>query len=484
MKEILKQLINTEFDPKKAWHNILIMTVVLFCVLTCFSAAGKADATVDYPIENIAGSDFWVQQFDAFEKGQLNIDIEPSKELAELENPYDPAQREGIRYLWDRAYYDGNYYSYFGIAPVLTVYYPHWLLTSSLPSVSAACIYMAAVAMLFLGLFYRELVIRFARGANLWLVAGLFVGVAFASGIFVALSWSDSYYVAVISAIEWSMIFLFLAFRAMRAKKTLTRSILLALSAIALTMTVWSRPTVALVCLVVMPFFVEFLVRGGKENIKGKLISVSAFAVPLMLGAGAVMWYNAARFGSPFDFGSAYQLTVSDIGKNQLDGSRFFDSIYHFFFQSTAPDGEFPFHGVSYVRPDYEEYFYCAKGVGVFAFGLPIASLAAPFVCRAKKDAAKFSAALLVIAICVFVAFFDYCYAGFDLRYVLDILPILTLFGAVVLLLAHKEAHGASSVRYRGLITAIIIVICVTAVLVAIGVTRMNPASPIFPIKE
>ena len=45
----------------------------------------------------------YVQQFDAFQKGQLHIDVEPEQELLELANPYDPAQRQGIYYLWDRA---------------------------------------------------------------------------------------------------------------------------------------------------------------------------------------------------------------------------------------------------------------------------------------------------------------------------------------------------------------------------------------------
>lgn len=478
----MKEFLKIPFDHKKRWHNLVLFSVVLLCAFICLTAAGGIDPPIDYSNVHIESSNFWVQQFDAFEKGQLHIDVEPSDALKELENPYDPEKREGIRFLWDRAYFDGHYYSYFGIAPILTVYYPYYFLTGSLPSVSAACLYMAVVTMLFLGLFYRELIIKFAKGAKLWLTCALFVGVAFSSGIFVALSWSDRYYVAVMSAIEWSMIFLFLGFRAMRAERTLTRSILLALSGIALTMTVWSRPTVALVCLVALPSFIELFLR--RENLKSKLISAFAFAVPLACGVAAVMWYNAARFGSPFDFGSSYQLTVSDIRNNRLSGARFFDSIYHFFFQAPSLTEKFPFFAVSNVRPEYGEYFYCAKGVGTMAFGIPLALLAAPVICRVKKDVYKFATVMTGLAICILVAFFDYCYAGFDLRYVLDILPILTLLGATVLLCAHKEAHGASSVRREGIITAIIIVLCVIAVLVTVGVTRMNPGSAIFPIKE
>ncbi|MBE6600528.1 MAG: hypothetical protein E7640_04960 [Ruminococcaceae bacterium] len=478
----MKELLKIPFDHKKLWHNFVLFAVVILCTVVCLTASDGIEPPINYSEADIESSDFWVQQFDAFEKGQLHIDVEPSDELNELLNPYDPEERDDIEFLWDRAYFEGHYYSYFGIAPILTVFYPHYFLTGSIPSVSAACLYMAVIAMLFLGFFYRELVIKFAKGANLWLTCVLFFGVAFSSGIFVALSWSDPYYVAVMSAIEWSMIFLFLGFRAMRAESMLARSILLALSAIALTMTIWSRPTVALVCLVAVPLFIEYLLR--HENLKSKLISASAFFVPLACGAVAVMWYNAARFGSPFDFGSSYQLTVCDIRENQLDVSKFFDSIYHFFFKAPSSTRNFPFFAVSNVKPEYEGYFYCAKGVGALAFGIPLASLSAPFICRVKKDKYKFATMMTGLAICIFIAFFDYCYAGFDMRYVLDILPILTLLGAIMLLCAHKEAHGASSVRWEGLIKAIIIVLCVIAVLVTVGVTRMNPASAIFPIKE
>ena len=37
------------------------------------------------------------------------------EELLELENPYDPDERAELSYPWDRVYFEGKYYSYFGI---------------------------------------------------------------------------------------------------------------------------------------------------------------------------------------------------------------------------------------------------------------------------------------------------------------------------------------------------------------------------------
>ena len=57
--------------------------------------------------------------------------------LKELSNPYDTAlraiksQQTGDKYRWDVAYFNGHYYVYFGIVPLLLMYLPFRLLTSS-----------------------------------------------------------------------------------------------------------------------------------------------------------------------------------------------------------------------------------------------------------------------------------------------------------------------------------------------------------------
>ena len=486
MIKYITRFFSAEFDGKKISHNIALFAVILVCVFICFSAYPNIEDNVEYPLDRVEGKSWWVQQFDAFEKGQLHLDIPVDPALEALENPYDPAQRVGVRYPWDRAYFEGKYYSYFGIAPILTVYYPFYAITGELPSSEFACLILGALAMLFLGLAYREFLIRFCRGASLWLALLLLFGVAFSSGIFVGLCWSDAYYVAVLSAISWSMAFVFLALFALRAKKTVTRSILLALSAAALTMTVWSRPTVAVLCLFVLPLFAEYLIRGKKEDLKDKIISASSFCTVLLCGAAAVMVYNAARFGSPLDFGSNYQLTVSDISKNKLDISMLADSVYHFFFRQAEFKSEFPFFFARFVCPDYgEKYFYAASTVGAFAFGVPFAALASPFTDKIKKDPARTVTAALALALCAGVAFFDYCYAGLDMRYIIDVLPLLSLFGAAALLGLHKLIREKTeSFLYSGAFSCFALVLCALAVLTAVGLTGENPESHIFPLTK
>ncbi len=68
-------------------------------------------------------------------KGKVYLEKEPSEALKNMENPYDSAFRRkvikeaGEKFLWDRAYYNGKYYVYFGIVPVLTFYLPFKVFT-------------------------------------------------------------------------------------------------------------------------------------------------------------------------------------------------------------------------------------------------------------------------------------------------------------------------------------------------------------------
>lgn len=136
----------------------LAVCVAACAVFSCLSVAGADGSSVAYPLEGyIENYNPYVQQFDAFQKGQLHIDVEPEPELLELANPYDPAQRQGIYYLWDRALYNGKYYSYFGVTPILTVYYPFYLAMHSLPSETTVKMIYSLMTALFLPLAVFEL---------------------------------------------------------------------------------------------------------------------------------------------------------------------------------------------------------------------------------------------------------------------------------------------------------------------------------------
>ncbi|MDE7390460.1 MAG: hypothetical protein K2M82_05930, partial [Lachnospiraceae bacterium] len=107
---------------------LFMVTVVLCGCIMCSAvvianSASDVSLLQDYPISNINAQDQYIQLFDAFQKGQLNLDLDyDTSNFDRAENIYDRSERkhEGISgSFWDRAYYNGKFYSYFGAAPVI-----------------------------------------------------------------------------------------------------------------------------------------------------------------------------------------------------------------------------------------------------------------------------------------------------------------------------------------------------------------------------
>ena len=94
-----------------------------------------------------------------------------------MDNPYDKGARDelqkqtGESYLFDVAYYEGHYYVYFGVLPVLLFYLPFYLLTGS--SFPTAIGVLIACIMFVLGV--TALMDRFARHHFKRVSLGLFL---------------------------------------------------------------------------------------------------------------------------------------------------------------------------------------------------------------------------------------------------------------------------------------------------------------------
>ena len=451
--ESVKRVVGAVFDPTKFIYNIILLLVALILVVGCFSVGVKERETLKYNPIKISSADIYVKQFDAFMKGQIELDLPVDPRLSELENPYDLAARKqsGAKYYWDYAFYEGKYYCYFGIAPILTVYFPFYALTGKLPNIPMTCMILAIAAVIFTLFAYREVVCRFCKKPNLWLFLLGGAGVVCASGIYLGVLCSDMYYVAVLSAQVFSMAFVFLAVRAMREEKLWARTVMLVLAALALVLTVWSRPTVALMCVAVFPLFIEFIFKIRRDTLKDGLMTVASFALPLIAGAVAVMWYNSARFSSPFDFGANYQLTVSDISLNTIDFKYLFSSFFSYFLCPMWQAEAFPYIEMQRITvlPKGARYFYTDRACGVFAYGLPLGILLYPRLAliekmRGERDIAK-SALVAVTAILAFgIAFSDFCLGGVNMRYVYDIGVILSIVSAAVLIGLTEKSEGIS----------------------------------------
>ena len=242
--------------------------------------------------------------------GHIDLHYDEEDTLSALENPYDPAQREGHYYHWDHAYYEGHYYMYFGVVPVFLAFLPYRVITGEALTTFHATQLFVAVAVAGIFALFRLLSKRFFKGMPFVVYLSLSAAVSVMS-VWYAVAEPALYCTAITSAIALQVWSLYFFIKAVYVEQRENRQILwAAVGAVFGALVFGCRPTIALANLLVIPMLVVFL--GQRKFSWGLLGKLSLAASPYLLVGGALMLYNYARFDSPFEFGQAYQLTVAD----------------------------------------------------------------------------------------------------------------------------------------------------------------------------
>lgn len=315
---------------------------------------------------------------DAFMHGQASLLAEPSDELLAMDNPYDWGARinEGIQYSWDHLLFDGKYYSYYGIAPVLVLFLPFRLITGTyLPCMNAILIF-CMLATVFLSLCWHEVLKRwFPKTPASLAVCGQFMLLC-SSGMVFCMFRPKFYEAAEAAGLMFFVIGLYFTLSSNVFCKEKIKLYKLALSAVFVSLAVLSRPTFALYA-VVMLFFLFFAFRQYLKaddmpvKKRGYVIKFLAAAlIPYAFFAALQMAYNFARFGSPFDFGIQYSLTVSDFTKAEFHPSLAWISIYNFLFNLPGLSSSFPFITCSNEWFGTTGFYYFEYSRNPMTFGL------------------------------------------------------------------------------------------------------------------
>lgn len=293
---------------------IIVLIVVALLLVMCLAPMGWA------PLWNgeIPGHRSQYEKIaDAFLKGQLYFDVEVDPALLELENPYDRDARieAGIESrqwndMWDHAYYDGHYYMYFGVVPVLLLFMPYQAITGNPLTTYHATQIFTALFIAGLFLLFAYLTKKFFPKMPLAVYLLLSTAVAVMS-IWYCVSYPALYCTAISSALCMMVWSLYFFVRAVFDEKITKKTFLFAAAGSLLgALAFGCRPTIALGNLLVIPLFIAF-VRNRK--LTGAQWGYTALCVlPYVAVAAGLMWYNNARFDDPFEFGQSYQMTVAD----------------------------------------------------------------------------------------------------------------------------------------------------------------------------
>lgn len=385
-----------------------------------------------------SGNQITQELVDSFEAGRTDIDIEMNPALEELENPYDLSQRDANNigaYPWDHLYYNGKYYSYYGIAPVLFLFLPYHMMTGCyFPAIWAIWLFGAG-GILFLTLFYLCFMKKFFPDVRSSVVVLCLIIMQCCSGIFFCFNLPNFYEIAQscgFLCVTAGAYFLISSNVIGDGKISYGK---LFTSGVFLSLAVLSRPTTAVYCVAAMIFVLAgFLKKRREKTAKSGSKSIFIYLpyflcalIPYVIFGSVQMLYNYARFGSPFDFGIEYSLTINDFTSAEYHTHFAVIGFLNYLFMLPKVSENFPF-----IIPESphtfspQGYYYVATGsaLGLLWKALPLLSYAGAHKAYRLSDNKnkKLYAVMLatVCVICPFVVIFSIWESGYGARYCVD----------------------------------------------------------------
>ena len=394
-----------------------------------------------------------------------------------MENPYDWSARSalGVSAKWDHLLFEGKYYSYYGIAPVLLLYLPYNLITGYYFPVAESILLFGGLGIIFLTLLFLEFAKLFGKKIpNSMLIATLVI-LQLSSGVWYNFVYDNFYEIAQASGFMFTCAGFFFLLKSRIIGEGKVNHLHLTLATICLSWAVLCRPTLALYCIVACIFIVfGFVKRRGevKEALpdvgsvqKKALRSADvkyllAALTPFVLIGGIQVIYNVARFGNPLDFGIQYSLTINDFTRSQYHTDFVMIGIFNFLFAFPRIQPEFPYVASNFSTLSTNGYYFVANrnAIGLLWRALPsLGYLGVVPAWRTLTKKEKIQALCLLVPTCVIaplVIIFSIWESGYGVRYCCDFAWQLILGGAAVLyLLYDRVAEGQGKTILRNAFT-------------------------------
>ncbi|HEX3730334.1 MAG TPA: tetratricopeptide repeat protein [Opitutaceae bacterium] len=376
---------------------------------------------------------------EGFQKGQLDLNKEAPPGLALLPDPYDPvanARYRAIPYrLDDLSYYRGKLYFYFGATPGLLLFWPWAAFTGHYLFQRVGCAIFCGVGFVASLALLQGLIRRYFPETPAWIAGLLAAALGLVSSATVLLQKADVWEVPIACGYALSLLALGAVWQALHDPARRTRWIVLA--SLGLGLAISSRPALLFgAAIVLVPLFPA----GRPDRRIGPWL---AALLPLGLCGAAVMAFNAARFGSPLEYGARYMLGLyrQDIARHFSVGYLGYN-FWVYFLEPMRWSADFPFVRDAAVLPMPPGHGVVEDPFGALT-GMPFlfAALAAPLAWRGRpageagplRGFVAASAILFLGAALMICLFYGNCS-----RYELDFLPTLALLAAAGILGAER----------------------------------------------
>ncbi|MFT8638593.1 hypothetical protein [Bifidobacterium sp.] len=463
---------------------------------------------------------------DALLHGRPWLDLEVPKAFAHAANPYDVGVREqllnhGVTPIyWDYAFYDGHWYSYFGVIPAVLLYMPYQAATSlwttgglMLPTPAAMSI-LTALSMILAMLLVIRILKRYFSGISVGATLICIIVMLCASNMPYLSSSGMFYTIPFASSLVFTFMGLWLWLGSRKSgnerhtadpavdasplastdpSATSLQSRLsyphIIAGSFCMAANLGCRPTFILAALLAVPIFagdaMRFL-RARRRRLLAK--TIAAGTVPAVIVFIPLLAYNYWRFGSLTDFGNDYQITVTNMTQYKAPLSTILPIIGYFFGLPPNFTNHFPW--VDYAAVPLDSWQYAEPALSGLFFIAPVLllMLALPFLSRRLH-----SRRLLWLGVCMFglgiaLLLFDAYKAGFAWRYMLDFSWLFSLVAIICIAemlapsspLVESRQLSHRSIRFRLVQHAVIVLTALTIVMNVLGILllweRNDPA--------
>lgn len=380
----------------KSWS--LQSTIILLLIMMCV-----APMTVNPSMIGIRAShkDQYEKLAESFVEGHIDLQYgywDPK--LFELNNPYDYDERvgEGVYCQWDHAFYNNHYYMYFGVVPVLILFLPFRMIFG----VRFLTFLGTAVfsSLFIIGIFQLFQLMKKSIFPDIPEKTRLLMATAFSlAGMWYAMDCPTIYCVAITSALcmeIWSMFFYVKAVWASSKEADAMKAAFL--GALFGALAFGCRPTIALANLLAVPMFIVFL---RKRKMSARFWRRMLFVIsPYVIVGIGLMYYNYIRFGTPFEFGQAYQLTITD----QTAYGNMADNISWPVIVGSLKENYFDWKGLCWNFPYFQ---FSGAFINFPIFILSIAGLFIPTVGKQLRNRRMFAFAICMACMPVIITVLD-----------------------------------------------------------------------------
>lgn len=470
---------------------------MMFTVCLTVTNVMKGWSNTYYSFTSQEGNQISKELVDAFEHHQVNLLEEPSEDLLKLDDPYEYVKRDAEvgsgNFLWDHCFYNGKYYSYYGIGPVLALFLPYHLITGYYFPSGWATLMFSLIGILFLTKIYLAVIEKKFRDLPTNTVTAGLITLQLSSGIMFSAARPLFYELAIASGFMCVAIGAYLLMTSNILWDGKISYVRLGFASFFLGYAVLCRPTLAVYCIAALFFFAGGLKKAldglEKRQKTRTFFKYAAVAlVPLGIIALGQMTYNYLRFDNPLDFGIQYSLTINDFTRAEFHWKYVLINMYAYLFNMPHfTPRKFTYLASSAERFGINGYtFFDDAGKNLVSVGIIYRALpmfAYLFSGKALKRVEKKKRILPILLIgvtCILmplVIIFSSWESGYAVRYNADFSWQMVIGALVVAFTLYKSIKSESTKKLVDLIFTFSTVVCVYVnIAQLIAFTSVEPA--------